>query len=495
MKNIMEKLRQRLATRSLGIVSPPYLPSGLIWSALLLAYTDWILILLNQPAGYWLDRSRASSSFAWLQNLLSGGILAYLAVGLLYLLLLWALLTVLTRSLALILWMPVSFVHLGHILDWFLAKSRLVGAEAASPLTRIGVSAAAALILAILLVTILINRAQSFKERTRWQRWIRPFILGFWCLGLIASVAISAICPRGGWIQIHPKHTPGARANSAIAYDSVRGRLVLFGGLSEWIGATFHHERDTWEWDGNDWIEMKPKTLPPPRAGHMMAYDEKRGVVVMFGGEDKTGNFMLGDTWIWDGKDWRQMSPTSYPSARRGGQMFYDPQTEKVILTGGFYYATGKVFTYVYDTWAWNGKDWEYLASAEENLIVTNPDVAYDPIQKRTILFDYKRVMTWRDGQWQTIETGTIPPKRYGAWLAADPSSGNMLIFGGVDNDIQRGDTWVFEGGTWKELHPDSTPAPRDSYIMFFDPTRNSFILYGGTSKGIMSDMWEYVLP
>jgi hypothetical protein len=495
MKNIVETLRQKGSTLSLRFVSAPYLPADLIGAALLLAYTDWMLVLLGQPAGYWIDRGRSASDFGVLRNLLAAGVFPYLLVGSLYLLLLWALLTILTRSFALVLWLPVSFLHLNHILTWSLDKSKLTGGAAVQPLAETGVSAISVLLLGILLVSVLIKRPQAHKEQNRWRRWIRPVVLGAWVLGLILAVSLSAIWPRGGWTQIHPGHTPGVRASSAIAYDSARQRTVLFGGISDWIGSTFYHERDTWEWDGNDWIEMNPKTVPPSRAGQMMAYDEKRGVVVMFGGEDKSGNYMLADTWIWDGKDWGQMSPTGYPSARRGGQMFYDPQTEKVILTGGFYYGPEKVFTPVNDTWAWDGKDWEFVANAPENLIITNPNVAYDPVQKRTILFDYKQVMTWTDNYWQKVQTGFMPPSRFGTWLAADPANGTMLIFGGVDNSVQLNDTWMFEGGTWKELHPDLTPAPRDAHIMFFDPTRNSFILYGGISTYTLDDMWEYVLP
>jgi hypothetical protein len=494
MKNIMEKLRQRVSALGLKFVSAPYLPSGLIVSALLLAYTDWMTVLLGQPAGYWLDRTRASGSFAWLEGVLSTGIVAYLLVALLYLALLWIALTVLTRSFALILWMPVSFVHLSRVLAWFLEKSKLLGREADYPYMESGMGAVVALVLGILLVRVLIRQAPA-KEPTRLGRWFKPLVPGVWILGMIAAVFISAVWPRGGWMQIQPKHTPGMRASSAVAYDSVRKRIVLFGGISEWVGTMFYHERDTWEWDGNDWIEMKPQTLPPARVGHMMAYDEKRGVVVMFGGGEKTGNYMLGDTWIWDGEDWTQMFPTGYPTARRGGQMFYDPETEKVILSGGFYYGAEKKFTHVYDIWAWDGKDWEYVATPENNLGITNPNVAYDPVQKRITLFDYNQLMTWKDSQWQKIETGIAPPNRFGTWLAVDPSGGKMMIFGGVDNNIQMEDTWMYEGGVWKELHPGLTPSPRDAHVMFFDPARNSFILYGGISTYTLDDMWEYVLP
>jgi len=228
----------------------------------------------------------------------------------------------------------------------------------------------------------------------------------------------------------------------------------------------------------------------------MMAYDEKHGVVVLFGGEDKSGNYMFNDTWIWDGKDWTQMSPVNgYPMGRRGGQMFYDPETDRIILTGGFYYATGKVFTTVNDTWAWDGQDWEYLPGFPENLMITNPNVAFNSSLNQPVLFDYKRLFGWTNNQWKLLDTGNMPPSRFGTWLASDPGSGRMMIFGGVDNNVQRTDTWLFDGNVWNELHPGQTPSPRDAHIMFYDAARNSFIVYGGISTYTLDDMWEYVLP
>jgi len=41
---------------------------------------------------------------------------------------------------------------------------------------------------------------------------------------------------------------------------------------------------DTWVWNGAHWIRKTPPTSPPPRFGHAMAYDTARREVVLFGG-------------------------------------------------------------------------------------------------------------------------------------------------------------------------------------------------------------------
>jgi len=71
-----------------------------------------------------------------------------------------------------------------------------------------------------------------------------------------------------------------------MAFDSLRGRVVLFGG---WNGIELG---DTWEWDGGTWQQRSTPTAPAARGGAGMAYDPFRGRAVLFGGT--TG---ATDTW------------------------------------------------------------------------------------------------------------------------------------------------------------------------------------------------------
>jgi hypothetical protein len=77
-----------------------------------------------------------------------------------------------------------------------------------------------------------------------------------------------------------------------MAYDSVRGATVLFGGRMNCCG----DGGDTWVWDGINWTQRTPATAPSGRYGSAMAYDNIRGVTVLFGGYYQ---FMYGDTWEW----------------------------------------------------------------------------------------------------------------------------------------------------------------------------------------------------
>lgn len=73
-----------------------------------------------------------------------------------------------------------------------------------------------------------------------------------------------------------------------MAYDSARGVCVLFGG---WNGSD--RLGDSWEWDGNAWIERMTGG-PSPRIGHTLAFDTARNMVTLFGGDV---NGLNGETW------------------------------------------------------------------------------------------------------------------------------------------------------------------------------------------------------
>ena len=55
----------------------------------------------------------------------------------------------------------------------------------------------------------------------------------------------------------------------------------------------------TWEWDGANWTQRSPDHKPAKRHRHAMAYDSARGVMVMFGGfvGEYGSSYYYDDTW------------------------------------------------------------------------------------------------------------------------------------------------------------------------------------------------------
>lgn len=143
---------------------------------------------------------------------------------------------------------------------------------------------------------------------------------------------------------------PSARDSSAMAHDSARSQLILYGGTN---GSSVFS--DTWALRGATWVPLG-LPAPGPRRSAFMANDPVRGRVVLFGGWN--GSTDMGDTWEFDGTSWTQKALTG-PSARRGGMMTFDPGTGKTILCGG---VSGS--TRMQDVWAWDGTAWAALGNA-----------------------------------------------------------------------------------------------------------------------------------
>jgi hypothetical protein len=187
------------------------------------------------------------------------------------------------------------------------------------------------------------------------------------------------------WIQKFPKHKPPARAFAAIAPDPIHGQLVLFGGQSK--DGLFD---DTWIWDGNDWIQQHPAHHPSARAGAAMAFDSntcqigQTGNIILFGGNTTINNF-LQDTWQWNGQDWTEIFPASIPPARTKASMAFHPSTNQLLLFGG----RGSS-TILNDTWGWDGTNWTQLNPPLASTPYANEGtaMAFDCASKQLILFN-----------------------------------------------------------------------------------------------------------
>ncbi|MGB8212102.1 MAG: hypothetical protein WCE68_00960 [Anaerolineales bacterium] len=165
------------------------------------------------------------------------------------------------------------------------------------------------------------------------------------------------------WVQQHPLNSPSTRLNACMAYDAARDQTVLFGGAMG-TGAEAEKVNDTWVWDGADWKQVFPTSLPPAREWANMVYDRARQAILLFGGASGGGlsnnTTLLDDTWVWDGTRWVEQHPDHHPPAREDFGMAYDENRQQVILFGG-----DSGYSTLIDTWAWDGQDWQQLQTIQ----------------------------------------------------------------------------------------------------------------------------------
>jgi len=133
------------------------------------------------------------------------------------------------------------------------------------------------------------------------------------------------------WIDITPANSPRGRFSHSMVTDTARSKIVMFGGRSD-FGELL---QDTWEWNGSTWTQILPSTQPFSRADAVLSYDSMRQVSVFFGGFNGYTHGFFGDTWEWNGQSWLQQQPCDSPARRRNFAMVYDPVARKHILFGG----------------------------------------------------------------------------------------------------------------------------------------------------------------
>jgi galactose oxidase-like protein len=132
---------------------------------------------------------------------------------------------------------------------------------------------------------------------------------------------------------------PSPRHGVALAYDIARNRTVLFGGYT-FAGATLpdHYLADTWLWDGQSgiWVSQNPVTVPQGRTMYSFAYDTVRSVLLMQNGEiafDATTTATVRESWEWNGTDWLQLYDFCCP--RREAALVYELAHQRMIMFGG----------------------------------------------------------------------------------------------------------------------------------------------------------------
>jgi cysteine-rich repeat protein len=300
--------------------------------------------------------------------------------------------------------------------------------------------------------------------------------------------------------SLAPAPGPDARSGHAMAYDETRGKVVLFGGCPDrpFACASASYFADTWEWDGSTWTLRSPATSPPGRTGHAMAFDPMRGKVVLFGGLHDGSS--LADAWEWDGNNWSPVA--GGPPARGNHAMTYDRVRGVVVMSGGCTsYPSDNIACNtdeLADVWSWDGATWSALpamprpraahAMAFDERAGTIVTIAGESTVARQFqLLDD----TWALGPagWSEIARGA-PSPRLGAMTTYDVMRGRVVVFGGGDGINSDGDTWEWDGG-WIQRHPADAPSPRRDGALAYDAARGVSVLFGGSTGGDETWTWN----
>jgi len=300
------------------------------------------------------------------------------------------------------------------------------------------------------------------------------------------------------WTQLSPSNSPQARYGHSMAYNSIAGRIFMFGGLAQ--GGTWSFDPATGS--SPAWTQHTQLPQPPLRIYASMAYASIFSQVVLFGGADSFFQ-PLDDTWTLDNAgNWTQRTPATptspWPAARHGHAMASGIGPNQAVMVGGtdvplFSPTNGEPLE---STWIWNGVAWlETLQPPESR---TGVAMAYDSANDQHVMFGGRSEATtmlvgdtwelegvnWHD---RTSIGVPAPSSREGAGMCFD-SARNLTVLYGGDDGAPLGDTWEWDGTNWNQrtFGPGPTPPPIAGVPLVFDSTRNVSWLLAG------QELWSY---
>jgi hypothetical protein len=323
------------------------------------------------------------------------------------------------------------------------------------------------------------------------------------------------------WLEVNGAgEAPSIRAAHALAYDSRRGIAVLFGGSS--LGGLISptpEASETWEWDGASWRQIDTPLTPPARERFAMAFDIRRGQVVLVGGAaidivDELFEVPTSkpDRWTWDGAGWTEDTPIA--AGVQDHALVYDRAANELLLFGGSQCDFSFDPTFCFPVLA---PDLLLSGNTGEPLAVSSPSpsarlehaMAFDVARGKAVLFGGKNDFealgdTWEwDGVHHTWRqagpaAGSGPRARSSHALGYLPETDQVILFGGEHNAgglaTMSGETWSWDGSDWRELSPPGAPPARRAHALGYDAGRGELLLFGGQdgSAPAFDDLWSF---
>lgn len=308
-------------------------------------------------------------------------------------------------------------------------------------------------------------------------------------IGLVAvcgfALSPASAQPCGSpWSQ-GPIAGPSPRTFATATYDSARGRVVLFGGYN---GGTYFG--DTWEWaaagpgGGGAWT-LRASTGPTARFFAGLAYDSVRGKTVLFGGQGFSS--VSNQTWEWDGTAWTQMFPAVSPPAMPGRLMAYDPSRQRTVLVSGIQSGAGSGVT-----WEYNGVTWASQPDITPVVSIYSCTLAYDATRSVMVLtgsafgagFNGMGVWERKASGWTARPEFSLPPFQPDGVTAFDPVRAQVLYFDASSYSVTTG-AWAWNASTpeWQVI-ASGGPTRADNRTAVYDAAGGQVLLFGGLPSG-----------
>ncbi|MGC2289834.1 MAG: kelch repeat-containing protein [Thermoplasmata archaeon] len=305
------------------------------------------------------------------------------------------------------------------------------------------------------------------------------------------TVAHRMPVPAYNWTLVSSSpNSPSPRSGSAVTYDARDGYVLLFGGQN-----STGELNDTWSYQNGTWAKVASASGPSPRAGAAMAYDLNCQCAVLYGG--RSGNQTYSDTWTYQDGVWTNLTSQvgTAPGILAWASLAYDAETGQLVLFGGGYGGVGtnaSTYSYVNATWLLAGN----LSGTWTPTIPTGPSpeprdetsLVYDPSLKDLVLFGGQNATPVAMGDTWLFNSESewspvvskVVPPEAGAVADYDAELGAVVLFGGGNNGTYLNTTWMLQQKTWSLAWAWPGPTQRALAGGAYDPLQDIFVLSGG---------------
>lgn len=304
---------------------------------------------------------------------------------------------------------------------------------------------------------------------------------------------VVAIGSEGGtwqWDGVQRLHLattgPGPRVGAAMAFDAVRGHVLVFGGNAPNANNAFG---DTWLWDGVAWSQPFSLVAPARRTEAAAVFDAGRGRIVLCGGRDPNASLST-DVFEHDGVQWHRIVPQGPgPTAGSASAIAYSPTLGEVVLV--------LLPSSRPQTWSWNGTRWALVASGGP--VSSLPGgMAFDPVRARFVLLVVEggagRIWELQGSFWSAGPlVSELGLRQANLWF--DPARGAVVIHGGrrADSGNSNHAMWSWDGVAVRPIAAAHGPEPRGHFAAAHDPLRRRSIVFGGSVNAVnRDDLWEW---
>ncbi|MEA2683150.1 MAG: large repetitive protein [Chloroflexota bacterium] len=265
------------------------------------------------------------------------------------------------------------------------------------------------------------------------------------------------------WREVDKSGPPGG-AGGHVFFDNHAQRL-------RYVSRKF----EEWEWHGHEWTSLRIMGRPqvePTLFGPKFALDPRSGSVVAIVSDPVAG--VPAATWLLSGDTWRKAERAPVDD----GVLVASGEEDRLLLFG----SAGGTPPPAPHVWQWTADRWVQLPAEPGGvrLLGGGPvSGAYDPVGRRYVVQAGDDVQEFRDGRWSSLLGAGSPCTGSGddcAGVVYSPQAGAVLAF-------QPGEWWELSGRSW--IKRPTSVGPRVTFAhLAYDPSTQNVVLFGGCDHG-----------